>query len=107
MNQGIRKKGFLKFCIGSLAAVAVGFFHYWLNTRGYEFSLWGFIAFGLPGAYGAAGLLELITGIPFAQLAGKWDELKGWQRGIIGILVVIICFGILIGGLAIWGAMTM
>jgi hypothetical protein len=30
-------------------------------------------------------LLELITGAPFTELSNRWDGLKGWQRGVIGI----------------------
>jgi len=107
MDKNVRKKGFLKFVVGVAGAIGVGFFHYWLNTKGYEFTLWGLIAFGLPGAYGGAGLLEMTTGVPFTQLAKNWDDLKGWQRGVMGVLVVVLCLGVLIGGLALWGAMTM
>lgn len=30
-------------------------------------------------------LLELITGVPFTELSNRWDALKGWQRGVIGL----------------------
>src|SRR6266702_25076 len=35
-------------------------------------------------------LLELIAGVPFKELAGQWDSLQGWQRGVIGISVVVV-----------------
>ncbi len=30
-------------------------------------------------------LSELITGVPFTQLSKRWDGLRGWQRGVIGL----------------------
>ncbi|MEJ2363793.1 MAG: hypothetical protein P8017_03775 [Deltaproteobacteria bacterium] len=107
MSQNVRSRGFVKLCIGTGGAIAVGFVHYWLNTKGYQLTLWGLIAFGVPGAIGAAGLLEMVSGIAFTELSSHWDDLQGWQRGFIGIFVVVICLGILIGGLALWGYLTM
>lgn len=48
------------------------------------------IAFAAPGFLGLVGLLELVTGLPLMTLAGKWDDLKGWQRGVIGLLAITI-----------------
>ena len=31
-------------------------------------------------------LLELISGVPFTELSNRWDGLKGWQRGVIGLI---------------------
>lgn len=31
-------------------------------------------------------LLELIAGVPFTELSNRWDGLKGWQRGVIGVM---------------------
>jgi hypothetical protein len=107
ISQDIRKNGLLKLCIGTLGGVAVGFFHYWLNTQGYEFTMWGFVVFAIPFAWGLAGLLEVTTGIPFTEFSSRWDSLEGWQRGVISLIVVILCLGLLFGGLFIWGAMTM
>ncbi len=47
------------------------------------------------------GIIEVITGIPFFELARRWDNLKGWQRGLYGTtFVVLALFGILaiVGG---------
>ena len=35
-------------------------------------------------------LCEFITGKKFDVLYDKWDDLKGWQRGILGTVIVII-----------------
>ena len=60
------------------------------------------IAMGLPGAFGLAGLIELVTGIEFTQLSNAWDGLAGWQRGVLGILVVIGAFALMILGVALF-----
>jgi hypothetical protein len=44
------------------------------------------------GAFGLVGLAELALGIPFGELAGRWDSLQGWQRGILGTLILIAAF---------------
>jgi len=48
-------------------------------------------------------LLELIVGVPFADMSNRWDDLKGWQRGVIGIAgcgilitIVILVMGTLL-----------
>jgi len=48
-----------------------------------------------PGAFGLAGLIQLVTGVPFSQISDFWDNLKGWQRGVIGLFVVILSLGLL------------
>lgn len=50
------------------------------------------IPLAVPGAYALIGLLEIITGTPFLEISKKWDSLAGWQRGILGIIVVILFF---------------
>ena len=49
----------------------------------------GMILFALPGAYAVSGLIELITGVRFVEFARRWDELKAWQRGVIGASIVL------------------
>jgi hypothetical protein len=57
-----------------------------------------------PVAWLLAGVLEIVTGVPFSEMAQKWDDLAGWQRGAIGIsvfvdgliLLGIVCFLILV-----------
>jgi hypothetical protein len=44
---------------------------------------------GIPFVYVCIGLIELLTGRPYQQLADAWMALKGWQRGIIGTLIVL------------------
>jgi hypothetical protein len=52
----------------------------------------------VPVAWFLAGVLELVTKTPFEELSERWDNLAGWQRGLIGISVfvggVIAVFGV-------------
>ena len=43
----------------------------------------------LPVAWLLAGVLQMVTGVPFEDLSQKWDDLAGWQRGLIGISVFL------------------
>jgi hypothetical protein len=45
---------------------------------------------GVPFAYFCIGVIELFTGRPFQELADAWMGLKGWQRGVIGTLIVVL-----------------
>jgi hypothetical protein len=107
MNENVRMNGLIKFTVGIVGAVLVGFVIQWMNKAGYQLTGWGMIVFGVPGAIGAAGLIECVSGIPFTELSQRWDDLEGWQRGLLGMLVVALCIGALIGGVALWGYLTM
>ena len=50
-----------------------------------------------PVAGFLAGVLQMITGVPFGELSTRCDTLAGWQRGVIGVSVFIAgLIGILI-----------
>ncbi|EDY18556.1 hypothetical protein CfE428DRAFT_3941 [Chthoniobacter flavus Ellin428] len=101
-RTSVRRKGLFHFVIG-LAVFAVGltipvfllpYFHHQLTPT-------GMIPFALPGAYALSGLIEFLTGVSFLEFARRWDELKGWQRGIFGTFIVIIALFLILaaGGL--------
>lgn len=56
-------------------------------TRGAP-PLFRLIGTAMPGALACAGLIEGITGVPFARFSEHWDRLKGWQRGLLGSAVL-------------------
>ncbi len=105
MNPNIRIKGLIKGVVGLAVTVILIYLLLWLNTREYSFTRWGLILVGIPGAYGLAGLIELISGIPFRELSKKWDSLAGWQRGVFGLSIVLLFFVLLIGLISIWDFM--
>jgi len=51
------------------------------------FIVWG-PGIGAPGLPFMVGLTQLITGRRFDELARSWDALQGWQRGILGLVIV-------------------
>jgi hypothetical protein len=104
--QNTRFKGLVKLVIGLFVAVGAGFLVAWIRNHGWELRWGGFISFSVPGAYGLCGLLELISGVPFLQLSRKWNELAGWQRGLLGTTVVILFWGLVIGGFVLWAYMS-
>ena len=91
----VRRKGLFKFLIGALVfAVVLGVL---LQLLEYVSNLIVPIGLLLPGAYALAGLVEFITGIPFFELARRWDSLKGWQRGVFGTAIVVMALFLIIG----------
>ena len=90
-RRSVRSKGFLRFVIG-LGAFAVGLTipMFVLPYFGLQLTPMGMIPFALPGAYALSGLVELITGVSFLDLARHWDDLQGWQRGILGTFIVLV-----------------
>ncbi|NNL99558.1 MAG: hypothetical protein HKO62_02325 [Gammaproteobacteria bacterium] len=59
---------------------------------------------GAPGAGVLYGTVELILGRPFMELSDAWDALRGWQRGVLGVVIVAAALGLLIGGLVAAGS---
>jgi len=57
----------------------------------------------VPGAFALMGLLEIITGIPFKEMALKWNGLSSWQRGGLGIIVVIVSLIVSMYGIMFFG----
>jgi hypothetical protein len=49
----------------------------------YALSQWGKFAFLVHGT-------EVITNVRFWDLSDRWDELAGWQRGILGTSLVLL-----------------
>ena len=96
--QRVRRRSLWKIAVGAIAlAIEVPVFIYLEDWELPTFlnRILMLIA-ALPVGIGFAGLLELISGRPFVELAKHWDSLKGWQRGIIGISAVIGAFSLLI-----------
>lgn len=61
------------------------------------------VLLGVPGAIALIGLIELLGGIAFNDLSRRWDELRGWQRGVLGSLVTLVAFALLYLGIVFYG----
>ena len=105
MSTSIRKNGSVKIALGTIAFLVISFFVYWLQTEGYSPNGFALIGLGAPIAWGLVGLLEVVMNRPFSEMEEWWNALKGWQRGLIGISVVIIAFTLLIGAMALAGTL--
>lgn len=103
-QTSVRRNGFLRFVIG-LAVFAVGMTipMFVLPYFGHQLTPPGMIPFALPGAYALSGLLELATGISFLDLGRRWDEIKGWQRGIFGAFIVLVGGAFVVGIIGLIG----
>jgi hypothetical protein len=79
-----------KIASGAIATVLFVAALVFIVLKGYQIQLRGPIFVGLlPVAWFLAGVLQLVTGVPFATLSEKWDNLAGWQRGLLGIGVFL------------------
>ena len=91
MDMTVRQKGILKFVAWGPVAAAVGYGIYWLNVRiGHAPHGEFLILLAAPGAYALVGLLEALSGRPFRDFGAKWEQLNGWQRGVLGLAVAAI-----------------
>jgi hypothetical protein len=96
-----RRKGMVIFITG-LAVFAFGLaVAIILAWQGYELNPRDLLILAIPGGYALSGLLEAITGVPFMQFARQWDELQGWQRGVIGTAIVLAAMAIIILGVGL------
>ena len=92
-ERGIRRRGLKLMLGGALVAAAWGAFVMWVFARGRYLMGPGL---GFPGIFFIAGLVEVVSGRSIADLAQRWDALKGWQRGVLGIVIVAIATTIIV-----------
>jgi hypothetical protein len=102
MNTGIRAVGTKKFLVGSLGMVVVWLFVHFIRLQGFAPTSTAMILLALPGAYALMGMLEIVAGVAFSEIGQKWDDLAGWQRGILGTAVAIIAFALVIVGMVLF-----
>ncbi len=103
MEVSIRQKGSRKLILGFVAGVIAAYILYWVQLQGYKPNGFAIIGWAAPTAWGLVGLLEVLMNRPFSEMEDWWGSLMGWQRGVIGLFVVIIAFAIMIGGIAVAG----
>ena len=100
-KTSVRRKGLFRFVIGlAVFTVCLIVPLFLLPYLGHQLTPPGMIPFALPGAYALSGLIEFITGISFWEFARRWDELKGWQRGVFGTFIVLVAGFMIICGIA-------
>jgi hypothetical protein len=86
-----RKRALKKVTIGILGCLGMAVLFIGIAFAGYmpgnPFML---IPAAIPFVYFCVGIVELLTGRPYQQLAEAWMALRGWQRGVIGTLIVLV-----------------
>lgn len=90
----VRARGLLHL-VGGAAGFGVFFVAlFWLKLSNSLQEITIFFLLPVPVIFALRGLLEIIFGMSFWELSTRWMALKGWQRGIIGILGVLPASGI-------------
>lgn len=84
----------LKLFSGAFICILVFLLIYYFKLEDSEFIKKPIIVLAVPGAFSLIGLLEILTGVPFQHVARKWDSLAGWQRGILGVTIVVLSFAL-------------
>ena len=86
-----RKRALKKVTIGILGCLGMAGLFTAIAFAGYmpgnPFML---IPAAIPFVYFCIGIVELLTGRPYQHLAEAWMALRGWQRGVIGTLIVVV-----------------
>lgn len=105
--MNIRTRGMLQ-CLGSgaLFALMLWWFMHERQTNP-ENALMpsgpvGLVAFGAPGAFAIAGLMQWIAGVPFSDMSDRWNALAGWKQALIGLGVFFGGLVLLFGGLMVY-----
>ena len=56
----------------------------------------GFVCAAFGG--GDDGVLGTSSGVPFSRFSEAWDELQGWQRGVLGVAIFVVAVVVIMGG---------
>ena len=95
----VRRRGLVKVVIG----VPLGIAWFLFQQRVEAMSEWLRLAVpGFPGVLALIGLVELTSGMPISHLSKAWDGLRGWQRGVIGTLILAAFALLLFAGMYVF-----
>jgi hypothetical protein len=97
--NAVRTSGLKSLLIWGAITLMVGYVAKHLSTHGWQIVGYGW---GVPGAFALAGLVQLVSGVEFSELSSKWGDLQGWQRGVLGTLIVLGAFCLLILGMVVF-----
>lgn len=94
----VRQKAILKIIVGGVIYVMA---FYAIVHQGMPYpvtyGVFGLLLAAAPMLPIMLGVVELIFNVPFNDTATRWDNFHGWQRGILGILILISAFMVFIG----------
>lgn len=97
-RQEVRSSGLKKLIIGGVASFLM---LQWVisappSASGGAYKL---ISLSPPLLVAMMGLLETFSGVPFLRFSEAWEELQGWQRGVLGIVIVIVAIVVIMGSI--------
>ena len=92
----------IKLLSGTLLCATVILLIFHFNLEESLLTRHSIILLAMPGAYALTGLIEIITGVPFMEIARKWDDLAGWQRGVLGVIIVVLSFLLIFYGVVLF-----
>lgn len=81
-REGLARTAWASALFALLVALA-----FWLNSIGWRHTPW---EFAVPGGLALSGLIQAVTGVPFTRFASKWDNLRPWQRGVLGVAILVV-----------------
>lgn len=84
---------------GGLCAALIGLV-FLLARMGYTPGMGAMVGLAVPFVPLLGGMVEVVTGISFFDLARRWDGLKGWQRGVYGTSIVVLALFSVVAGVA-------
>ncbi|RQP25209.1 hypothetical protein [Piscinibacter terrae] len=93
-TSSVRAQGLKTLCMGAAMSAGFGAFAYLLKIHNQ--SILG-IGWAVPGGIALSGLVQLVSGVPFSELSTKWDQLQGWQRGVLGTLIFLVSCVVIFG----------
>jgi hypothetical protein len=93
-SSQIRKRGLKFLAVGGGLFALVVFLLLWLSAHAQSIHF-PIVGASLPLALALIGSIELITGAPFRRFADSWMRLRGWQRGVLGTLIVLTSLAII------------
>lgn len=103
IDSGFRKRAWIKAGIGAAGFGAMLVLFYLIGRIfGYQYVMSPFrmIPFCIPFVYFCIGLIEVVGDRPYRQLAAGWMNLRGWQRGIIGTIIILSSLALIMFGVA-------
>ena len=101
-DTGFRRRAWIKVGIGAIGfALMLGlFFLIGMMFPSATVNPFRMIPACIPFVYLCIGLIEVVSGRPYRQLAAAWMSLRGWQRGVIGTIIVFASLAFILLGVA-------
>ena len=95
-RQEVRSSGLKKLIIGGVASFLM---LQWVISAPPSASRGAYklISLSPPLLVAMMGLLETFSGV--LRFSEAWEELQGWQRGVLGIVIVIVAIVVIMGSM--------